>query len=388
MPDRYPEGVLGLDQRYEQDLATSATEPLRLGGRPLPVVGAARLYVCGITPYDVTHLGHAATFVWADVLASVLRSTGVDVHVCRNVTDVDDVLLDAAVQRQRRVADLSLSQEFLFEQEMAALRVRPPTAAPRARGHIGAAIRLGEALLVNDAAYVRDGHVLFRGGGVPARSGLDRERALRLATENGDHPDDGTRDDPFDVPVWRPSQPEEPAWPSPWGWGRPGWHGGCAAMALTVHGPCVDVLVGGDDLAFPHHAYQAAMVEAATGAAPFARARVGVGTVRTGGAKMAKSTGNLVLVADLLREHRPAAVRLLLLDRHWAQPWDFEPADLTAAEQRLDELYSALGRPGGDGAVGVRARLRDELDVPGAVQLALESGGDAARVLVEILGLD
>jgi cysteinyl-tRNA synthetase len=368
---------------------SSRAAELRLAGAPLPLVGRARIYTCGITPYDVTHLGHAATFVWSDVLAAVLRAAGVEPVGCRNVTDVDDVLTTAAGERGRELAAFALYQEYLFDKDMAALQVARPAHEPRARHHVRDTEHLAAALLAAGAAYLRDGYVYFRGEGVPAAAGLDRSEALALAAEYGDDPDDPRRDDPFDVPVWRPSSGGEPAWPSPWGPGRPGWHAECAAMALSVSGPAVDVLAGGADLRFPHHAYQAAMAEAATGVRPFARRLLHVGTVRRDGAKMAKSTGNLTLVADLLREHSPAAVRLLLLDRPWHAGWEFRPAALDAAAARLEQLYAAAGRPGG-GAAGpdeVLAALLDDLDVPRAVGVALDAGGDAARLLLRTLSL-
>src|SRR6266516_203164 len=236
---------------------------LSLAGHRVPMVGPARVYVCGITPYDVTHLGHAATFVWSDVLASVLRLAGVDVVTCRNVTDVDDVLTRAADAHGRRYDEFALYQEYLFDKDMAALRVRPPTYEPRARHHITQVQQLAAALLGTGHAYERDGHVYFRGAGVVDRAGLGRDEALALSAEYGDNPDDPHRDDPCDVPVWRPSTDGQRAWPRPWGPGRPGWHAECAAMARSVLGSGIDVLAGGQDLHFPHHAYQAAMAEAA-----------------------------------------------------------------------------------------------------------------------------
>ncbi|MGH4023909.1 MAG: cysteine--tRNA ligase, partial [Pseudonocardiaceae bacterium] len=248
------------------------TDRVRLGGRTLPVVSPARIYVCGITPYDVTHLGHANTFVWADAAAAVLRRAGAETATCRNVTDVDDVLTRAAIERGRHYDEFALEQEYLFGRDMAALRVRRPEHEPRARHHVGRVVQLAAALLATDSAYQRGGTVYFRGADIPERIGMPAEQALELAGEFGDQPDDPMRDDPFDVPVWRPSSDDEPGWPSPWGRGRPGWHAECAAMALGVFGAAVDILAGGADLTFPHHAYQSAMVEALTGAAPFARA--------------------------------------------------------------------------------------------------------------------
>ncbi len=364
-----------------------------VGTRPLSVVGTARIYVCGITPYDVTHLGHAATFVWADVLAAVLESTGVRSRMCRNITDVDDVLSEAATRRGRYFDEFALTQEALFARSMAALRVATPAEEPRARHHVDAVQQLAQALLDQGAAYEREGFVRFRGGSVPEASGFPTEMARGLAAAYGDDPDDPGKDDPFDVTLWQPSSGDQPAWPSPWGWGRPGWHAECAAMALSVHGASVDVLVGGEDLAFPHHAYQSAMVAAATGLPSFARATLHVGTVNLGGERMAKSTQNLVLVDDVLATCSPAALRMLLLDRRYDEPWDYRPADLAGASGRLERLYAAAARPGSttaaaeDAVEDVLSRLRADLDVPGALDAAERAGGEAARRLLRVLRL-
>ena len=362
---------------------------LRLAGAPLPVLGTARVYTCGITPYDVTHLGHAATFVWADALRGVLELAGAEVISSRNITDVDDVLTRAADAKGRHYDEFALSQEFLFERDMEALAVHRPTHAPRARYYVTHVQQLTAALLAAGRAYEREGHVFFRGADVPGRAGLDRDAALALSEAFGDAPGDPLREDPFDVPLWRPSGETDPAWPSPWGWGRPGWHAECAAMAAATLGSAVDVLVGGEDLTFPHHGYQAAMVEAAMSVAPFARRMMHVGAVSKDGAKMAKSTGNLTLVADLLETAPAAAVRLMLLDRRWSDAWEFRPELLTAATDSLQELYAAAARPGATDAAQeeVVAALLDDLDVPRARAVATEAGGAAGRLLIRALSL-
>ena len=383
-------GVVGLEGRVgEPGESVVRSAALRLADGPLPLVAVARLYVCGITPYDVTHVGHAATFVWADVLASVIRMAGVQPVVCRNVTDVDDVLTRAAESRGRHYDEYALGQEFVFHQHMTRLGVRRPDSEPRARHHVTSVQQLAAALLSTGQAYARDGHVWFRGAGALEASGLPRDQALAMSAEYGDQPDDPRKDDPFDVPVWRPSDEHDPAWPSPWGWGRPGWHAECAAMATALLGSGIDVLVGGDDLTFPHHAYQAAMVEAVTGTGSFARRVMHVGAVHQAGAKMAKSTGNLTLVSDLLDQHPPAAVRLLLLDRVWSRPWEYRPADLAASAARLDRIHAAAARStGSDAAVAaVSERLLDDLDVPGALDIAETEGGAAARQALATLAL-
>jgi cysteinyl-tRNA synthetase len=363
---------------------------VRLGDNHLSVLDRARIYCCGITPYDVTHLGHAATFVWVDVLTRVLSSIDVNPQLCRNVTDVDDVLF-AAAERSGSAFDAFASvQQFRFDQDMTALGVREPQFAPRARRNVGQVIRLAAALLESDAAYLREGTVYFRGAGVADRAGVGRDEATALAAEYGARLDDPAKDDPLDVAIWRSSADDEPGWPSPWGTGRPGWHAECAAMSLSLLGPAIDVLSGGDDLRFPHHAYQVAIAEAVTGVRPYARARFGVGVVCLDGAKMAKSTGNLVLVADVLADHTAAALRLCLLDRPWAKAWDYSAADLDSATARLERLYVAAGRGGSESAAAgeaITAALCDDLDVSAALAIAEEAGGAAARSLIATLGL-
>jgi cysteinyl-tRNA synthetase len=360
-----------------------------LGGRPLHVVGRARLYVCGVTPYDVTHLGHAATYVRVDAVDRVLRRLGVQVDVCRNVTDVDDVLTQAAARAGQPYERFAAVQAFHFERDMAALQVRPPTHEPRAHSYVPQVVDLAAALLESGAAYESGGSVYLPGAPVAERAGLSREQAVALLDGNGGRTDDPAKRDPLDQAVWQSSGGAEPAWPSPWGPGRPGWHAECTAMALTTLGPGIDLHAGGEDLRFPHHAFEAAQAEAVTGVVPFARSWLHVGTVRVDGQKMAKSTGNLVFAADLVARVGGAVVRTLLLDRPAEQPWDYTDAALDAAGSRLDALHAAAGRPGGSEAAqrAVLAALADGVDVPRALDIAVEAGGSAARDLVAVLAV-
>jgi cysteinyl-tRNA synthetase len=222
------------------------------------------------------------------------------------------------------------------------------------------------------------------------RAGLARAEALRLSSEYAGRPDDPAKDDPLDVAVWQAREAGHPAWDSPWGPGRPGWHAGCVAMAMSVFGPAVDIHAGGADLLFPHHAYHAAMAEAFTGVRPYARAWLHVGIVTVDGAKMAKSTGNLVLLEELLAGHPASAIRLMILDRPWAQSWDYRPELLDAAAARLENLYQAAGRTVSSDPAAVdemRRLLAADLDVPAALDLAIETGGGPARTLAGVLGL-
>jgi cysteinyl-tRNA synthetase len=370
-------------------LDPTAPPRLRLGGRQLSVVGRARIYVCGVTPYDVTHLGHAATFVWVDAADRVLRRLGVQVEVCRNVTDVDDVLFDAAARAGAPYDGFAALQQFHFDRDMDALGVRPPAHQPRAHTFVPQVVMLAQALLDAGAAYVAAGSVYLRGAEVAERAGLGRDEALALLHSNGGRVDDPAKDDPLDQAVWQVSTANEPAWPSPWGPGRPGWHAECTAMALSTYGPALDLHAGGADLRYPHHAFESAQAEAATGVTPFARSWMHVGTVRIDGEKMAKSTGNLVFVGDLVERTSGAVVRTLLLDRPWSQPWDYTEQALEQAGQRLDALRAAAGRPHSDDAASaaVLGALVDDLDVPRALDVAIEEGGQAARDLTAVLSL-
>ena len=362
---------------------------LRLGSSPLPALRRARIYVCGITPYDTTHIGHAATFVWVDALSRVLEHVGIEPQVVRNITDVDDELLREATRQGTTWQALATQQTFQFEDDMRKLRVQRPAFEPASRDYITDVIFLARALLDRGVAYEREGSVYFRAGDLAASSGLSADEALRVYDERGGRADDPAKDDPFDSAIWQRSEEGEPAWESPWGPGRPGWHSECAAMATTLLGLSIDVHAGGADLAYPHHAYENAIVEAATGVTPFSRSWMHVGTVTHGGEKVAKSTGNLIFVMDLLQRWAPQAVRLHLLDRPWRESWDFEESQLDGAAAKLESLWSATGSAGGSDAAAMAAceALMDDLDVPRALDIAIEEGGEAARTVAKILSL-
>ncbi|MCW2620948.1 MAG: Cysteine--tRNA ligase [Frankiales bacterium] len=367
----------------------NTTPRLRLGGRSLAVVGRARIYVCGVTPYDVTHLGHAATYVWVDVADRLLRRLGVAVEVCRNVTDIDDVLFEAADRAGAHYDRFAAVQQFRFEQDMEALSVRRPAHEPRAHRYLPQVIELAGALLDVGAAYESGGSVYLPGAPVVEAAGLTRADALAVLAANGGRVDDPDKRDPLDQAVWQRSAAGEPAWPSPWGDGRPGWHAECTAMALSTYGPGIDLHAGGADLRFPHHAFETAQAEAATGVAPFARSWLHVGLVGLDGSKMAKSTGNLVFVRDLLQKVPGPVVRMLLLDRSHRDGWDYEPGLLDVAAARLEALHAAAGRPHHDAVAvdAVLSALADELDVPRALDLAIAEGGQAARDLAAVLAV-
>jgi cysteinyl-tRNA synthetase len=291
--------------------------------------------------------------------------------------------LDAVTNRCR------CSRRAAFEATMSTLRVRVPDHSPTAAQAVGHVVQLGTALLAQGQAYLRGGTVYARTSSAARWAGIDRDTALRLSAEYHDHPDAPDKDDPLDVAVWQETGDQEVSWPSPWGDGRPGWHAECAAMVLALFGPSVDIHCGGADLAYPHHACEAALAQAATGVSPFARAWLRAGIVGVDDAKMSKSTGNLVLVEDLLRDYPPAAIRMLCLNRPWSQPWAYTRSALDESASVIDQLYAAAARPaaGAGGQAAVPAALLHDLDVPTALAIALEDGGHAARTLVELLAL-
>ena len=248
--------------------AAAGAPPAVIAGQRVELLDRARVYACGITPYDVTHLGHAAAFAWVDTLGRTLRFLGVEPEVCRNVTDVDDVL-DAAASRAGAAYDtFAAIQQFQFERDMAALNVRAPEHEPRAHRYVEQVIRLASGLLDAGAAYVREGSVYFRGGDVGSRAGLERAEAIQLSSEYAGRPDDPAKDDPLDTAIWQASEAGHPAWDSPWGPGRPGWHAECAAMAMSVFGPAVDIHAGGADLAARGHGHHRGREDGQVGRQP------------------------------------------------------------------------------------------------------------------------
>ena len=283
-------------------------------------------------------------------------------------------------------------QQFHFERDMDALGVRRPAHEPRAHSFVPQVVELASALLdAGRRPYAqRRQRLPGRRRGAPSAPGSPASRPWALLAENGGRLDDPDKRDPLDQAVWQRSEPGEPAWPSPWGPGRPGWHAECTAMALSTYGSALDLHAGGADLRFPHHAYEAAQAEAATGGRAVRPGLAARRAVRLDGEKMAKSTGNLVFVADLLQQV-PAARSCApcCSTAGTTTAWDYAPTLLEAAGQRLDALHAAAGRPHTDPAASaaVLAALCDDLDVPRALDLAVQEGGQAARDLAGVLAL-
>ena len=337
--------------------------------------GAARLYVCGITPYDATHLGHAATYVGFDLLHRAWRNAGHDVTYVQNVTDVDDPLLERAAKVHVDWVELAERETELFRTDMEALRVLPPAQYVGAVESIPLVIEMVERLSAAGATYTLEGDVYASAAADPAfgrQSRYDRDTMLRLSAERGGDPAREGKKDPLDVVVWLAEREGEPSWESPFGRGRPGWHIECAAIAQQHLGSAFDVQAGGSDLVFPHHEMSAGHAHVATPGQPFAKAYAHAGMVGYDGEKMSKSRGNLVFVSALRNSDvDPMAIRLALLRHHYRSDWEWTDAELWRAVDDLALWRRALalgaGAPSAIVTEIVLAALADDLDAPRAL---------------------
>ena len=377
------------------------------GGEPVEAAAgsAATLYACGITPYDATHIGHAATYIAWDLLVRAWRDAGHEVTYVQNVTDVDDPLLERVARDGEDWRELAAREIARFRGDMEALRVLPPAYYVGAVEALPVIERLNQLLAEHGALYDLDGDTYFTRSADPsfgAVSGLDTAAMTELFAERGGDPGRPGKKDPLDPLVWLAERPGEPAWPSGFGPGRPGWHVECAAIATEYLGVTFDVQAGGTDLIFPHHEMSAshARVALADRAVPgepvFARHYLHAGMVRLDGEKMSKSLGNLVFVSALLEGGAdPMAVRLAVLAHHYRQDWDWTQAGLAAAQARLDRWRAAVAAaaapadssgPTAAGVLGaVRERLADDLDAPGALAV-IDAWADTALSVADSSG--
>ncbi len=360
---------------------------------PGEVGTAARMYVCGITPYDATHLGHAATFIAFDLLNRAWRDAGHGVRYVQNVTDVDDPLLERASATGVDWSELAEGETQLFRQDMTALRVLPPDDYVGAVESISLVVALVAQLREAGAAYQVEDDWYFAVHSDPTFgrvSGLDEATMAEVFAERGGDPDRAGKKHPLDCLLWQAERAGEPSWDSELGRGRPGWHVECSSIALEHLGQDFEVQGGGSDLVFPHHEMSASEAQVARDGAVFARAYVHAGMVGYDGSKMSKSQGNLVLVSRL-RESGvdPMAVRLALLRHHYRSDWEWTPGDLSVAETWLEDWRAAVAQTAG-AATGpvvdeVRAALADDLDAPSAAaavrrwSVATNEGADTSE---------
>jgi len=381
------------------DTAQRAVVPFEAGP-------AVRMYVCGITPYDSTHLGHAATYLAYDLLIRRLEELGHEVRMVRNVTDVDDSILPKARELGINYLELADAELARFQTDMDALGMRPPAAEPRATEAIDGMVEFVGRLLDAGHAYLTHGTVYFDVSTFPRFGELSHyshEHMVRLSRARGGNPDDPHRRDPLDFILWQASLSDEPAWRTPFGVGRPGWHVECSVMSMETLGETLDLHGGGTDLIFPHHECEIAQSESLTGK-QFSRHWMHSAMVSYEGEKMSKSLGNLVFVSDLLKVADPRAIRLALMRHHYRAGFEWYDTDLDEGNALLRRLLAAAERPDGADprpfAERVRAALDDDLDSPRALEAlddlasAVLSGGSHASApavlceLGDLLGLD
>ncbi len=372
-----------------------APRPLRLYDtatrelRPTAPGTTATMYVCGITPYDATHLGHAATYLAFDLVHRQWLDNRHDVHYVQNVTDIDDPLLERAARDHDDWVVLGMRETALFREDMVSLRVLPPReyvgaveAIPEIVEQVAKLLATGAAYRIDDPEYPDVYFDHSATGRFGYESNYDEPTMVDLFAERGGDPDRPGKRHPLDATLWRMAREGEPSWDSDLGAGRPGWHIECCAIAVNRLGTGIDVQGGGSDLAFPHHENSAAHAEALTGDYPFARHYVHAGMIGLDGEKMSKSRGNLVFVSRLRADGvDPMAVRLGLLSGHYRGDRAWTADVLAQGQQRLDRWRQAVGRhtapPADETIARLRDHLSDDLDTPAALAAVDAWAGEA-----------
>ncbi len=350
--------------------------------KSLPVSGTAKLYVCGITPYDATHMGHAATYVAFDTLNRFWRAVGVQVQYTQNITDVDDPLLERAKLTGRPWQEIATEQIDLFKTDMEALRVIPP------QNYIGVveAIEMIEQSVVKlkelGFAYAVENDLYYdmtQTDLLGEICHLSQSEMLEMFAQRGGDPLRAGKRNAFDALLWRGQTGDDPSWPSVLGAGRPGWHIECSAIATHFLGSRINVQGGGSDLKFPHHEMSAAHAESLTGERPFSQTFMHAGMVSLDGEKMSKSLGNLIFVSKLRAQGiDPMAIRLVLLSHHYRSDWEWFDSELEQAQERLQNWRLAFSSPLGapNPIAGLIDRLTNDLDTPGAIAM-IDAWADA-----------
>ncbi|RLT28461.1 MAG: cysteine--tRNA ligase [Chloroflexi bacterium] len=359
---------------------------------PLETVepNVARMYVCGITPYDVGHLGHALTFVVFDTVHRYLEFCSYEVLHVQNITDIDDDMIRKAKELGTDIPTLTDRNHSIYLAEMDALNVQRPMAFPRVSESIPQIIELVQSLIDNGHAYVVDGYVFFDATSAPRFGALNQRTLEQLRTDppkSDSIPSEPAhlKRDPLDFLLWQPCTEADAHWDSPWGEGRPGWHVECSAMVRATLGNRIDIHGGGKDLRYPHHESEIVQSECASGEAPYVGTWMHIGTLMLDGVKMSKSLGNLVKVSELLTEgHSPDAIRLGLLGTHYRADHDWSNDELEGWERKASLLRTALHAPGG-GPDRLRVESRrlefmdamdDDFDTPAAIEILVRIAED------------
>jgi len=365
------------------DTSRSAVVPFEPGD-------TVSIYVCGVTPYDATHLGHAFTYLCFDVLIRRLEDLGHEVKMVRNITDVDDSILAKAKEIDVDYMELGLSETAQFRDDIKALDLRPAVAEPTVTGSINEIVSLISQLAEKGHTYTVDGTTFFdvtTFSDFGQISGYDEPTMISFANERGANTEDERLRNPLDFILWQKSEEGEPSWDSPFGPGRPGWHIECSAMAMSELGPTIDLHGGGDDLIFPHHECETAQSVTANNS-PFARHWMHVGMVAYEGEKMSKSLGNLVFVRDLRTGHDPRAIRLALLSNHYRAGFEWFDSDIDKGEAMLERMIEAASCPSGPDSETLLTQVREAIDDDLNLPKACEIIDDFAVKMIEGSGND
>ena len=365
------------------DTSRSAVVPFEPGD-------TVSIYVCGVTPYDATHLGHAFTYLCFDVLIRRLEDLGHEVKMVRNITDVDDSILAKAKEIDVDYMELGLSETAQFRDDIKALDLRPAVAEPTVTGSINEIVSLISQLAEKGHTYTVDGTTFFdvtTFSDFGQISGYDEPTMISFANERGANTEDERLRNPLDFILWQKSEEDEPSWDSPFGPGRPGWHIECSAMAMSELGPTIDLHGGGDDLIFPHHECETAQSVTANNS-PFARHWMHIGMVAYEGEKMSKSLGNLVFVRDLRTGHDPRAIRLALLSNHYRAGFEWFDSDIDKGEAMLERMIEAASCPSGPDSETLLSQVREAIDDDLNLPKACEIIDDFAVKMIEGSGND
>jgi L-cysteine:1D-myo-inositol 2-amino-2-deoxy-alpha-D-glucopyranoside ligase len=343
-----------------------------------------RMYVCGVTPYDTTHMGHAMAYLTFDVINRYCQYLGWQVKYVQNVTDIDDDILRKANELGERWDLLGDRHIRQFQEDLNALNALPPAVYSRATEDVPMIVEIVSKLIKEGLAYENQGNVYFRVKNDPEYGKLSRlgyAEMVEISGERGADPNDPRKEDPLDFILWQAAKPGEPTWESPWGPGRPGWHIECSAMSMRYLGEQIDIHGGGSDLIYPHHESEIAQSEGYTDKEPFSKFWVHIAMVRYQGEKMSKSLGNLVLARTVLRYHSPDALRLYLHSHHYRDSFEYEDNGPAEFEPMVDLLRSAMLIRGSSETPALdleplkeefMAAIGDDLDTPKAIGILNE----------------
>ncbi len=355
--------------------------------------GEVNIYVCGITPYDTTHLGHAFTYISFDVLIRYLRFKGYKVNYTQNVTDIDDDILRKAKEQKKDWQELGKFWTDRFLNDLKFLNVFPPTHYVKATDSINKIIKMVDSLINKGYAYEKRGNVYFdikKFKNYGKLSKYNKSQMILISKERGADPKDPLKKNPLDFILWQNEKPGEPSWQTPWGKGRPGWHIECSAMVNTYLGDRIDIHGGGRDLVFPHHESEIAQSESFTGKKPYVKYWMHTSMVLYEGEKMSKSLGNMIMISDLAKKYPADIIRFMLLSHHYREPWEFEDLEMDDVEKKMSEIKKALNKKSGNGKTKLNylrkfeSLMDDDLNTPKVLELISEMAYDINKNNVDL----